>query len=217
MIRRKKYRNAFSIMEILVGLVIVCILAALLIMVTRQSIEKTNSIVCLSNLRQMGSAAIQYAMEHNGDLPPPYMPTSASDSMIFYRLLNKYLSPYDENAELSKYPKIYRCPSDQAPFLSGIASYGCNQYLGTSGARNSSGNIYNLGGGNPAYPRNAIILYIDATSAAINPAWGLGYMRVAFRHDHRCNAVMMDGSATSSFAEDENLLASPINKHWGAN
>lgn len=187
---------------------VVGVLAMLTVGVLKGAVAKAQSVKCVNNLRQLGGAAIQYATEHSGDLPPAYMPTSGTDSKVFYRLLNPYLAALSEDEpDLSKYPKVYRCPADAAPFLGGVASYAANQSLATgSGARTSSGNIFN-----PEIPRSQVILFIDASRASLRPGWGGAYEKPAFRHSGVCNAVMMDGSAIQTFKESSSDLA----KSWG--
>lgn len=188
----------------LASIAVVSILALLMAAPLKRIMSRAKSTKCLANLRQMGNAALQYANDNQGNLPPAYLDKSPNGSWVFYRLLNQYLGPFDENTDLSKYPKVYRCPEDPAPFLSGTASYAANQCCGKSGV--SSGNIFD-----PNLQRSKIILFVDATRAALRPGWGGAYEDPAFRHDGTCNAIMMDGSTVRSFKKGSEELS----KSWG--
>lgn len=209
-----KSLKAFTVVEVLAAIALVVFLTMLLLPLGQRSINQARSVQCLSNLRQMGGAALQYAMDNNGKIPPAYLPTSETDSMIFYRLLNQYLGPCDRNSPTADYPKVYRCPAHKHPFLDGTASYGCNISASPDSGMYSAWNIFSSGNGG-APPASQVILYMDADSSALRPEWGANYSRVAFRHNGFANAVMMDGSATRSFSDKEGLLEAPLSKNWG--
>jgi prepilin-type processing-associated H-X9-DG protein/prepilin-type N-terminal cleavage/methylation domain-containing protein len=57
-------RRAFTLVELLVVIAVIALLVALLMPVFRQAREQANRVKCLSNLRQIGHAALQHANEH---------------------------------------------------------------------------------------------------------------------------------------------------------
>lgn len=66
-------RRGFTLIELLVVIAIIAILAAILFPVFAQTREKARQASCMSNLRQVGMALMQYA--HDNDdayFPPPY-------------------------------------------------------------------------------------------------------------------------------------------------
>ena len=63
-------RQAFTLIELLVVIAIVGLLAAVMFPVFAHVRENGRRTVCLSNLRQLGIAAIQYAQDSDGYLPP---------------------------------------------------------------------------------------------------------------------------------------------------
>lgn len=70
LVRRLHCRNtAFTLVELLVVMGIVAVLSAVAVPVYSRARQRTLSVKCLSNLRQMGSAAMVYAGEHNMTLP----------------------------------------------------------------------------------------------------------------------------------------------------
>ena len=62
-------RDAFTILELLVVIVIIALLSTLLFPVTQTLVEKGNNLKCLQNLRQIGTAAHLYANDHDNRFP----------------------------------------------------------------------------------------------------------------------------------------------------
>ena len=59
-----KHRRGFTLIELLVVIAIIAILAAMLLPVLREAREKARQVVCMSNLRQIGMAAIMYLQDY---------------------------------------------------------------------------------------------------------------------------------------------------------
>ncbi len=62
-------RRAFTLIELLVVIAIIAILAAILFPVFAQAREKARGAACLSNLKQMGLAVMQYSQDNDEILP----------------------------------------------------------------------------------------------------------------------------------------------------
>jgi len=70
--RSIKLRAAFTLIELLVVIAIIAILAAMLFPVFAQAKESAKAAVCLSNMRQLGTAFAVYLGDFDGVYPPPY-------------------------------------------------------------------------------------------------------------------------------------------------
>ena len=66
---RRRSRSGFTLIELLVVIAIIAILAAILFPVFAQAREKARAIACLSNAKQMGTAAMMYAQDYDETLP----------------------------------------------------------------------------------------------------------------------------------------------------
>ena len=62
-------KRGFTLIELLVVIAIIAILAAILFPVFAQAREKARQTVCLSNLRQIGSAMVLYLQDYDERLP----------------------------------------------------------------------------------------------------------------------------------------------------
>jgi prepilin-type N-terminal cleavage/methylation domain-containing protein/prepilin-type processing-associated H-X9-DG protein len=62
-------RNAFTLIELLVVIAIIAILAAILFPVFAQAREKARQTSCLSNMKQLGTAAMMYVQDYDERMP----------------------------------------------------------------------------------------------------------------------------------------------------
>jgi prepilin-type N-terminal cleavage/methylation domain-containing protein len=66
-------RAAFTLVELLVVIGIIAVLIGLLLPVIGRARENANRTVCLSNIRQLGTAYLAYAQQNKGTIPIGYL------------------------------------------------------------------------------------------------------------------------------------------------
>jgi prepilin-type N-terminal cleavage/methylation domain-containing protein len=114
-------KNGFTLTELLVVIAIIGVLLAMLLPAVQSVRERANQTICKNNLRQLGTACLNY---RNGEFPPGIGPIPAHAQEPFGNGL-VHLLPFLEMDNLariayrwddpelySKQVKVFRCPSD---------------------------------------------------------------------------------------------------------
>jgi prepilin-type N-terminal cleavage/methylation domain-containing protein/prepilin-type processing-associated H-X9-DG protein len=117
-------RLGFTLIELLVVIAIIAILAAILFPVFAQAREKARSASCLSNIRQMGTAAVMYAQDYDEVYPGmwqwnPFALRGHAQYIYPGATVNPETDcqtcPYVKNAQ------VYICPSNGKEWSYGYA------------------------------------------------------------------------------------------------
>jgi prepilin-type N-terminal cleavage/methylation domain-containing protein len=119
-LRCARMRSAFTLIELLVVIAIIAILAAILFPVFAQAREKARQTTCLSNLKQLGLAAVMYASDYDQmnfwfrgrpnttvlDQAGKTVTPAMMGGKNYNEVMKSAFQPYIKNVQ------IFYCPSD---------------------------------------------------------------------------------------------------------
>ena len=118
---RINHRSGFTLIELLVVIAIIAILAAILFPVFAGAREKARQTACMSNMKQMGLAFVQYCQDF--DEVSPYIVYSGTTNAPWGA---PYFYGICPGAQLYPYVKslaVFRCPSDSLVATTTVDSY----------------------------------------------------------------------------------------------
>ena len=119
---KRKGLSGFTLIELLVVIAIIGILAGMLLPSLMKAKFKVQQSVCNSNLKQLGTAILQYDIDSSGRYPSVWDNTNGNGQVggwVYYsNFPNKEISSYDPSKgtifDYSKSKKIYNCPRQTA-------------------------------------------------------------------------------------------------------
>jgi prepilin-type N-terminal cleavage/methylation domain-containing protein/prepilin-type processing-associated H-X9-DG protein len=115
--------SAFTLMELLVVITIISLLAAMLLPATGMVRSSAKSMVCMSNMRQIGMAFSNYANDNDGMTPPYLLADSLGNGVNFQASIDAGVPHYFWFGALvgsledgpGKASKVYICPDSCFP------------------------------------------------------------------------------------------------------
>lgn len=114
-------KKAFTLIELLVVIAIIAILMTILLPALKNAKEKTKSIACLNNLKQIGLGFHQYVNDNDGFFPYElWYPTAspAPDYTRWYDMIAEYVGYKSDSG-----PPVFHCPAASARSDVGDSSY----------------------------------------------------------------------------------------------
>jgi prepilin-type N-terminal cleavage/methylation domain-containing protein/prepilin-type processing-associated H-X9-DG protein len=206
-------RRGFTLIELLVVIAIIAILAAILFPVFAKAREKARQTSCLSNLKQIGLAVLQYAQDYDERTPLIYFGATSG-----YLWPNGTTSPGMWMAAVYPYVKntqLMNCPSSPYKWNGGYIGLGFSYPINNAIAGQSLGSI--------VLPTQCVMnicgdyYWSDGTNngdgITTRPA-------VVARHNDGTNAAMCDGHAkwlkySNIWRGNANTPGDPANsKYW---
>jgi len=185
-------RRGFTLIELLVVIAIIAILAAILFPVFARAREKARQTSCLSNMKQLGLAALMYAQDYDESFPrnraggPPYIGP----------YWHQIIEPYIKNRQ------VFRCPSEKLRDV----GYGPSCRIFTNGGGGldmakiqfpaETGMMVDYGGASPFDPApGSAGYYIHPPSRTWCTGSATCPSSVSARHNGGANVVLCDGHA----------------------
>jgi prepilin-type N-terminal cleavage/methylation domain-containing protein len=155
-------RRGFTLIELLVVIAIIAILAAILFPIFARARESARQTSCISNVRQLGMAMMQYVQDYDENFPSrfpdPTKPGPYPCRACRTKDIRPLLSPYVKNDQL------YRCPSDYG-IPSGPTEFPNEPTKGGPVCREIA-----LGGEGSSYCINVVVTRISSLAAVDLPA-----------------------------------------------
>ena len=207
----------FTLIELLVVIAIIAILAGMLLPALNSAKQKSQSIACLSNLKQIATAASMYALENQMER----IIFAEWNWRFWLGLLmdGKYASTtYDSGYNPIK--GIFKCPANSHASPAGTpiyksyrgSHYGINWYFSYKVSLDHN-DTYNTTRWNPKKQlvNPGSTMYFSDTISYKDLQSDPQYKTVVFRHNNGVNSAMLDGHAVHFSVRE-----APTIEYWGA-
>ncbi len=199
--------KGFTLIELLVVIAIICILAAILFPVFATAREKARATTCLSNLKQLGLACMQYTQDYDEVLPMArYGNASASTGRVINPAATNFLYLWmDAIYPYVKVTAAFSCPDDvslnNGPYIYAFSGAPSIQYGFGSYAVNSSFNGY-----------------MPSTTNKTNPPYTYG--PIEYQQNPTLDAPIPASNislpSNTIFCADDNTYQGPALSSWGS-
>ena len=142
---RSRLQEGFTLIELLVVIAIIAILAAILFPVFAQAREKARQSACMSNMKQLSLAVIQYSQDYDEAFPNGlqdgwYAQTWSYNVQPYIKSVAVFRCPSDFGADL-----VPKDGSNDASWAGPRMSYASNGYIKWNGSANQNVGIMSIG------------------------------------------------------------------------
>jgi len=197
-------KRGFTLIELLVVIAIIAILAAILFPVFAKAREKARQSSCLSNLKQMGLAAVAYVQDYDGYWPPyanmassPIQPPPFGANENLWRFP---IQPYIKNWQVYICPSSASSPGDESSAaVQGHPAYGYNPNVGNTVPAASDSTI--------RYPAQ-LAVYADCMHWNMCQGWEMAYANTC------CASGAAAGTAKTRHNEGSNVAFADGHSKW---
>ncbi|MFO7947224.1 MAG: DUF1559 domain-containing protein [Armatimonadota bacterium] len=209
-------KSGFTLIELLVVIAIIAILAAILFPVFARAREKARQASCLSNVKQMGLAAMMYAQDYDETNVPcntvnvsiPYVRPGGDTVTLTWGPWFALIQPYAKN------PQIFICPSGGEIYY-GCTSYGANRLVT---GRTFDTPVVKLA--EIEYPAQTVLFADSSWTGSTDDyhtsnQWRLQYGHhpsffIPARHNGGANIAFCDGHAKWHHIEENDIYTGPV-------
>lgn len=199
--------SGFTVVELLVVIVLVAVLASLLFPFVGRIKNKADSAGCMSNLRQLTSAAMLYSSDSNGDLP---MPTESDGVLAWPDTLAPYIGkerPFLTEESVKCCPTQFKINNQSRTYAINRQLDAKRQGLAANGAPARPLKMAAMSRpGERGTSLTAIPFFMDGRFTKnwkVHRAWPESTLNENnFPHDGRCNMSFLDGHAEATRPED---------------
>jgi prepilin-type N-terminal cleavage/methylation domain-containing protein/prepilin-type processing-associated H-X9-DG protein len=141
----KNRKSGFTLIELLVTIAIVSILAAILFPVFARARENARRAGCMSNLKQIGLAIVQYTQDYDEHYPYNYTEMGETPPNGFFNgsfgwYWEQSIYPYTKSMNVHECPSAPKYPLNSSGKSAPISdNYGANVMLLTTGKKSETG------------------------------------------------------------------------------